>query len=606
MGQLDELQRNVNKRATLNVVGYRSSLIGYDDDPNSPSAPDILKNCPPGTQYQRDSNGNSYIKNTSDATSWTRVRKWEDPDTSTTTGAMAPWFDPTAADIRPKDYGVVFSNQDDIDAWYTAQGVTAFRHFMDFIECLPPRIAYLIRLRCREGTHLLRDGGAHDQWGNDRFILIDDYFTLVTGDPTVDSDNEGRFVFEGNYHPGQYEERHAGGSVTAFQNFDEVTGEPEPYLDFAASTFPNDGSLIGLWAVWESASWPGSYESALIYDHTDSRLYLIESPYDLVVGSSVNIRAPSVIWQNTTDVAGWDDGNSRPVEYSPVNLTNEDYYGLDIQGVTLRPYEGTNGAISITGNPVELDRVMMEKGPQQIGFVDMLSGRDVSRVRFQDVSNRQAVGDGGYSLNVVGRGSGSEVWVVKSVFYGGDDGGGVIAVQGSGYVELNLLSSAFVDTAIPATTFSFGRAIVDAYECRVSASMGSTTIPNYWLRNTTNVPALVIGPGPNCYPLSTDTRSELGAMMFKDQTGPCVRLTWNAVIDLTNPPNANIWGYPHDRGGNSDVGWDIYAGANKLILPAATDATGTVGDIRLPDGSIKTYAQIAGGAQFARGNYLEQ
>ena len=81
MAQIDNIQDKYNTELYLRTIGYRASLLGYNDDPNdapSNGAGSVLRTCPAGTLYQRDSNGKTYVKTTSSATSWVRLRTTDD------------------------------------------------------------------------------------------------------------------------------------------------------------------------------------------------------------------------------------------------------------------------------------------------------------------------------------------------------------------------------------------------------------------------------------------------------------------------------------------------------------------------------------------------
>lgn len=589
MGQLDNLQDGFNREVALRGVVYRSSLIGYDGDPNGGSAPAVLQDCSPGTMYQRDSTGESYVKETVSATSWTRLSKFSDAQSTTT--PITVDIDPAAGDYRPLDDDAQFFNQTDVDAWLASKGETAFRYPMDLLEVLPFTWLYRVKLILKAGTHRGRPGADYDGNGHTYPIWLVG-FKMDTGDPAVSSYNDGYLIVEGEFAGHEKDDwtvDHVGGTCTAYQITDEVTGEYEPYYDFAPGTFPNDGTLIGKIAYQAN---DGSGSSRIIYDHTDSRLYVNENIDTSPVATTIDVRVPAVIMRLGTGQPGL---KIDVTQISPGAASRQWIF----QNFSIEPTGGYGESIFIRGVlSMQFDEMSVSNygvSPGDSYSCFGLYGANGARgnfatFRFIGCSFYDSLASG-HTLNSV-RCQGTYTGILHlngCVVYANS----TTSISGPGIGALRVYGCIIVDSSGHNAITTFGS---DYGLCELFFNTNSG-FPNLILRHTGVRGGVFVAKNARW-------KVSYGCdIHFDTLAGPAIRVESYAHILLTDSAESNL----HTRGGIADVGWDLVGPFMMVaIMDSAIDITGTSGDVRLPDGSIVTYASLVGGVAPAFQNYMER
>jgi hypothetical protein len=203
------------------------------------------------------------------------------------------YSEPTAADPTTE----VFRTQAQVDAFLADNSALAFKHIQPIIDALPREIAHTVTLELAAGTHRPLPAAGSSDW----LCYVDKYMST------------GGIVLQGAA-PNDYAELVSAKAPTGYSNagFD-------PYIDFAAGSYPNDGSLKGRYAVISTG------QTLVIHDHTDSRLYLCGGLTSDPTGGSVVVAEPSTVLSNSADDVTaqtygiYFTGGSAKIEYSGIN-----------------------------------------------------------------------------------------------------------------------------------------------------------------------------------------------------------------------------------------------------------------------------------------------
>jgi hypothetical protein len=86
-------------------------------------------------------------------------------------------------------------------------------------------------------------------------------------------------------------------------------------------------------------------------------------------------------------------------------------------------------------------------------------------------------------------------------------------------------------------------------------------------------------------------RADAQLFYFKNVVGPCLKISSKSELVVVSS------GFK-DGGGNLDVGIEVEGPKALVELNTGTDVTGSVGDVRMADGGILTYAEITSDGPF--------
>lgn len=528
------------------------AITGFDGDPNSGGAPAQLQGAPVGTWYLRETPLTVYRKLTAGATGW--VEDGSSGGGGGTAGVVTEtamtipvdWNDPTAADPPASS----FSSQQDVDDFLSAQGASSIKHIQSAYDALPLFIRHTVTLELAAGVHRPLPSA-----GDIAFVLTSK--TVLDG--------EGQLILQGD-EPLNYDQVHAGGTVTGAQ-----TGSNDPYMDFPASTFPNDGSLKGYFAVIDTG------QTVLIHDHTDSRLYVITELSPDPTGSSVFVGSPNTILRNSIDDAT-KKSNFSILQISGGNLV--DFFGLQLNDVKIDPFGVISNTVRWEQSVGIFLRVLLDQLDTSLGQVPngnslSVDGYGATLVAWH-YSHIASTTSGGVDVPIF-ISNGGQFQTFEGVFIqGGEDG---IFVSGS---ESVLILGSTILEGIGRNTVNpeFG-----AISIREGAKFISQEIGNgrpAEIRDIQNgVGALVFSTGGR-----VTSAFNLG-FVFKNISGPCIRFSGGVQFPHTE---SSVFDF-QDGGGNLDVGLEIIKSFNSATLTSTFSPSGAAGDLRI-EGVVGSYGDL--------------
>lgn len=465
--------------------------------------------------------------------------------------------------------GTIFTNQQQIDRLLAANSTSNFKHVQAVLDALPI-LRHDVVVTCAAGIHRPATAGA---LVIDHASFLDGGSLTIDGDPTVST----------------WTPIHAGGTITGHQTLDEVTSVNDPYLDFALSTFPNDGSLQGKYAILSNGF------LAVIWDHTDSRLWLCNklAPVPIDGVTTCFVGEPSTVFQNSLDgVARSNSGSAiilKVAGASPVFLP------LLLNNITVQDFSA--------GSPVLLSGEEILGGGSNF-HIDKVFGpiaEDGQGLRTQ--GGMTTFWQGFSFLSTVGSGADvgvsvldSEMSLLNSYVQGGDDGNDVVGTRSLLTMRNSVFrgcgGDAFGGTNRPGLITDTGGSF-NVWEINLGVITTFLDTPN-------GGPALQFRDGGSHFPLAVFGSSS--SCRFRDNTGPGIRIN-SSLISLAGASAGFL-----DDGGNLDVGIEIVGPYGSAILTADTDVTGANGDIRFAD-DIETYANLVADGPFvdpATATRLEQ
>ena len=454
-------------------------------------------------------------------------------------------IDPASA-VPVPPAGTVFINQDAVDAYLTANSGTAFKYLMDYLDTVPAIIAHGITLNCVAGIHRPRPAGIIVDLGRERAAEGE---VRILGVPVA-----------------QYTTVHAGGTIRAHQELDEITGVADPYVDCDPATFPNDGSLRGRFAVFSNGF------LSQIWDHDDERLWLCTKLNPLPVDdtTTVAVKEPATIFRNSiNDTTGV---SNRVIRLSLGILDFASNPIHEVSDLLIQDFSASI-ALSLFTSFYSFNRVILDKqfGPVGENGAGCRSwwGGYASFIQCSFLSTSEAVGaDTGLSaqsngtvlLNgcyVQGFDDGAlqvweKSWVVAygSVFRGGGGSWDAVWAQWDGILSLLAYGTGVINTILDITIAPYG-----------AISLHGSTI--------------------------TDLGGSFAAVRMRNVQGPQIRVLAGKNLDLKTA-SALL-----DGGDNTDVGIEVEGPGAIVILSSAVELTGTTGDVRFKStGEIFTYAEI--------------
>lgn len=521
MTQLDDLQAYVNleipRRRTLLTV----AITGYDGNPNDVAAPAILQGAPVGSWYLRETILELYEKLTSGSTTWTKASI----ERAITLEDLSIAVDyASAVDPLP---GVVFSTQQDVDD--ALAGASGFKHLNAVFEALPVSL-HQIDITLAAGVHRPRAGDAI-AWAFTKAILPGG--SLSISGPV----NSTWPVVV------------ASASITGLQ-----LASGDPYLDFAASTFPNDGSLKGSFVRLSTG------QLSVIHNHTDSRLSLTASLSPDPTGGTAEVVVPATELRNSLDdVSPSSGGGVLKFDHGSMSFADQS----TLSDVIVDGFSSNSSNFMLANSIHSYFRCQLKLGngnalDAQSGFLLMFDCSVLGDPPLSGTSSTDRM------MNI----DRSRSFFSKCYFLGGEDG--CRAVSGSTF---STSSSVFDEVG----SLSAGKPWLEISGLSnfVGSDLGAS--------KTNEVRSVDVGiVASNCF---VGGGTSLG-LIFSDCSGNAVELQGDVVMDI-GPPGAGM----SDGGGNLGLGIEVTGLRNTVTPGAATDITGSLGDISV-DGVVGTYAEI--------------
>ncbi|MCG8433212.1 MAG: hypothetical protein MJA83_04185, partial [Gammaproteobacteria bacterium] len=265
----------INDELSRRAIKWSPSIVGFDGDPNSGSAPLVLQNAIRGDSYTNN-DGDYFVKTSESSGTWRQ-------------GASAPAFsqgdivttvDPNApnAAARPPA-NTFFIDQASTDAYLASQpgSPTAFADLDSFYDFLPINVVNNIDVNII-GTQ--RPSAVADS-GVAGWDLTAKTFS-----------GGGTLEFLGDPDTSNWTQQHPGGTVRS-----HTVGSLAPRITTDPATLPNDGSLKGQFLVTSN----GYIGQIWAHDDQNIDLTLNISPVPVNDVTTFTIRRPSSQFINSQD-----------------------------------------------------------------------------------------------------------------------------------------------------------------------------------------------------------------------------------------------------------------------------------------------------------------
>jgi len=540
MAQIDDLQAYVNIELPRRRPLLTVAIAGYDDDPNHPSAPTILKNAPVGTWYLRETPLQMYEKLTAGTDTWSEAGAGGGGGNVVTEEDLAYPVDYTDGTAVDPPAGTIFTTQQDIDDFLAANGTSNFKHPDRAYRSLPPFPIHTVDFNIAGGV--IRPSGDSENGSNSwRFSG-----KVVIGD--------GRLNFNGVSSSSYIAVVGSSGSPLSVNSFDAgSTGNPS--LTFLGTPFAGL-NLRGRFAILDTGL------VTQIHDHDDSTLYVCNQ----ITGTPTTcwVGRPSTIFRNSTD-------DVNPFTSSPIFADSDAFAGIiTFNDIAVEGF-GANGIHFSAGNMSNfgLNRSVVDDLTVYQDFAINPNGRP-----FQSGTTGQFLMNGcAYAapFGVPGNDAlfsfqgNKNLRIILLACYFGESSSATIR-DVSGVLIRNTVFDECGNVDVAACDGNFMHLNGKYNEMRgdTSLRLDRSTFPNSLSG---------IGTVDNC-------------IVFRDMTGPGLTLFDQSRVDLSGVTVGLV-----DGGGNADVGIELAGRHSSLKLDSATDVTGTNGDVRMAD-SIVSYTDL--------------
>jgi hypothetical protein len=442
--------------------------------------------------------------------------------------------------------GITFYRQSDIDDYLANNGTSNFKHLHLVFATVPILVNHTITFELAAGVHR-PDPSAH-------------YNRQVWQWIHSDLGGVGTFHIVGAPPP-QYTAVTANETVTGYSNTNK-----DPYINFAGGTYPNDGSLIGLYAVISTG------QLTLIHDHTDSRLYVTNQLSPDPTGAIVVVGRPSTILRNSMDDI------VKLSNYGLLSIdahTNYNNYFSTIEDITFEPFNHLGTTIGILSIYVGIQRVLIDDITYPAANIN-ISSYD-GGIACTHFSHQAALG------------ATAGITVFNTPYTSMDS----CVIMGGRYgVELSNASLTIYQSVL----IEVGGVIQEWPAIMIDEGSNLIAYAQWPGKKNEIRAAPFAGVAFRAGGGMGDTR--FNGIVFKDNPGPCVRLIDNANFNHTK--NDNAARAFTDGGGNTDVGIE-FAGSQCLArLNQYATLSGSVGDVRLSNGNIVSFVDI-----LALGPYID-
>jgi len=458
-----------------------------------------------------------------------------------------------AVDAPP---GTIFATQAQINDYLTSQGASNFKHIYSALRTLPQSVEHEVDFNLASGVHFA------DPIVSDFYSLPVEGFSIGVGG-----------VVRINGRPlSEWTQLVSPQTITSFQE-----ASNDPWVQVGGTPFAGQ-DLRGRMAILSN----GVY--GIINAHDDNTLHLMRpiSPNPIVATDTVFVGRPNVSIRNAL---------------AATPTTRKDYYiiGLKVQG-------------DVWGSDLEINNVQLE-GVGSYSFVvsgvtgtrfnarSVIIDHEYERVQFGSTVRGRAFQSGTnnvYSLYDVGiyadpahKCADRALWSTDmgSQLYGYycficNHTAGILAYQNGGLLFRNLILDTVGSGSEPSVLLERNGFFQNFY------AMGGA------IDTIRNAPSV----GIDIFDGSNLGRAESQLWYFENCGGPCVRIRTQGKFVTTGN------GFK-DGGGNADVGIEIIGPYALVQLDAATDVTGTNGDVRMADGGILSYTDIVSSGPYSDSSY---
>lgn len=522
------------------------TLAGWDDNPNLPGAPAILQGAPLGTWFHEDTADVYWRKYKS---GWNVVGTGGGGsgggDFSTTTDLLIPVDFNDAGAVDPPA-GAVFSSQDVVDDILTGLGATSFKHIDRVYNALPTWVEHEANLVLAGGVH--RPSGDTSAGWELRVKNIGKNGTLFINGP-LPSDYIGVV-----------------GSYAAPLTVDSyVSASDDPSMTFLGTPFAGL-NLRGRFAITDSG------QATVIHDHDDSTLYvtnnLSPAPATCWVG-----RPAAVLRCSLDDVNNYNPSVFRIASAGFIG-------GFRLEDMAIEGFKG-NGIIASLGDAANVNtlRFVVDDLTPYEDFGAAPNGRPFQLgattgfAIFRDTAYAAPIGVGGNDQLLFTSG-GNNTRVYFFGFYSGPATG----------FALDQAVCTFRNTVFDTLTgtYELGLANIDGMFLHFSGSGVANTMRNCKSVRMSRSEVPVWGAF-GAY--------SSGLIVKNCSVDACVRLLKDSVVDLA-PSHYGMFGYK-DGGGNAGVGFELVGPNAYLKVDSSTDLSGADGDVKMADGSVWSYSDIA-------------
>lgn len=531
------VNRELPRRAALLTL----ALTGWDDNPSLPGAPAILQGAPLGTWFHED---------TSDVF-WRRYKSgWQivggggggGSEIVTTTDMVIPIDFNDAGAVDPPG-GALLTSQDVVDDILTSLGATNFKYVDRVYRALPALVATDVTLQLAAGVHRPSDDPENTaSWSLNTKEVIAGGNLRVIG------------ALSSEYTP-------IVGTFAAPLTVDSYgAGTNNPYLSFTGTPFVGL-NLKGRYAI------TGAGQVIVINDNDDSTLYVNDniSP----VPGTCFVGKPSTIFRNSLDDIS--NLNSSVMQFGSSPFSGYVY----LEDVSVQCFGGNGIILSLSGAArLFLRRTCIDDQTQYDDFGKAPNGRPlqisstITTIYGIGVSYTAPSGVAGNDqLTWSSGGNNSQMFIMGSYF--GENTG----------VLLQDFAVTFRSTVFEKVTGYWFKVV----RCQLTFQHITGKI-NEIRGSRVN---LVNSELP---PVQVFASSAYTGVQFKDcLDDDCLRVEGHSYLDLTPTPSAGFL----DGGGNVGVGFALVGPNAVLILNAPTTLSGALGDVKMADGSIWSYSDIA-------------
>lgn len=482
----------------------------------------------------------------------------------------------TVSDITiPVDYndgtavdppaGIIFWSQKQVDDFLTDQSASNFKHLESVYAALPLIILHNITIQLAAGVH------------RPSLTPLNSFYSIFLAGKL--------FVGSGNIQiigadPSNWEVISGLSALTIDSH--TATGDPSIYVGTSNPGAFTGLDLRGYYAVLSTG------QATPIIDNDNDNIFVVGalSPIPTNGVDTVSITRPSTIIRNSQDdTTAFQSG----LLYIIGENTTGTSAGISIENVTIETF-GCTSTLEVSNANLICTRWLFDHITYtQPPFNVTANGHGIAlkgdcRATFDTCSFRAASGSGVDGSFAPGVNSDKVFIFVYTCFFMGGDRSDGFKVVGPG-ISMRIFGTIFDDHPV----YIRERAEVDFFDTNFFGRYCQ-------IQNVGNsVPALTMERGAHSLQLSSGINSRI---VFKDNTGPCAKLR-NARVD-----NSMTW---IDGSGNLDVGIEIERVFSEVSLPAGTDVSGSVGDVRDADGSILSYATIQATGPLTAGlNFIEK
>ena len=464
--------------------------------------------------------------------------------------------DPGTGSVGDPPEGTSFVTQADVDNCLATQGWTAFKHIEYAYNALPQFIRHTVTFNIAAGVHRPKPNPGGTGASGSAWLLNSSILTTT-----------GKLIFAGP--PGsQYESIDASLEGLSIQSYSNAGYNPS--LTFSGTPF-SGFDLRGYYVVLSTG------QIVLIHDHTDSVLYVINTLSPAPTGGTVTIGKPAVVFKNTLNDIAYEYYNTGFVIYTnsnAIDLVN----GITVSDLRFNMF-GTYGGLTINGAGAHwVWRCLVDLTEDDLNSNgDGFTGRDCTifaLVYCSRIAINKSADLSVYCQDCL------NAYIYFSFFRGGQDG---IYISGL-TTSLALMAGTVLDDITSSSSEPDGTSAF----LRLTGGM-AIDLPRYGagkqneIRNVlANVSGIFVSDGSRLRDGGYKVQ-----MNFKNCAGPCIMTGRRGTFVVGTNGNGVI-----SSESNSDVGIELKGPFAIVSTSSLDNLTGSVGDVRISDGSIWDHITI--------------